>query len=101
MGGYAVPAEIRAMKPKGTMVKIISGHYYVYEFSSYRDENGKRKTKTGKCIGTIKPDVGFVSNDNYLSDTEVTTLEYGDYAIVCANSVISDISTVAELPFNV
>ena len=44
MGGYAVPAEIRAMKPKGTMVKNISGHYYVYEFSSYREENGKRKS---------------------------------------------------------
>lgn len=86
MGGYAVPAEIRAMKPKGTMVKNISGHYYVYEFSSYREENGKRKTKIGKCIGSIKPDVGFVPNNNFLSDTEVTTLEYGDYAIVCANS---------------
>lgn len=86
MGNYAVPEEIRLMKPKGTMVKNISGHYYVYEFSSYRDENGKRKTKIGKCIGAIKPNVGFVPNDNYLSDSEITTLEYGDYAIACANS---------------
>ena len=48
MGDYSVPAEIRALKPKGTMVKNINGYYYVYQFSSYRDENGKRKTKTGK-----------------------------------------------------
>lgn len=86
MGSYSVPAEIRACKPKGTMVKRINGYFYVYEFSSTRDENGKRKTKIGKCIGSIKPDIGFVPNDNFLSDSEITTLEYGDYAIVCSNS---------------
>ncbi len=86
MGDYSVPSEIRALKPKGTMVKNINGYYYVYQFSSYRDENGKRKTKTGKCIGSIKPDIGFVPNDRYLTDSEMTTLEYGDYAIACAVS---------------
>lgn len=86
MGDYSVPEEIRAHKPKGTMVKNINGYYYVYEFSSYRDENGKRKTKIGKCIGAIKSNVGFVPNDNYLSDSEITTLEYGDYAVICSNS---------------
>ncbi len=71
MGSYSVPAEIRACKPKGTMVKRINGYFYVYEFSSTRDENGKRKTKIGKCIGSIKPDIGFVPNDNFLSDSEI------------------------------
>ena len=34
MGKYSVPESIRQMKPKGTMVKCISGHYYVYEYST-------------------------------------------------------------------
>ena len=32
MGRYSVPAKIRAMKPKGTMVKAISSHYCVCEY---------------------------------------------------------------------
>lgn len=31
MGKYSVPQEIRACAPKGTLVKNISGKYYVYE----------------------------------------------------------------------
>ena len=33
MGNYSVPESIRKYKPKGTMVKAISGHYYVYEYT--------------------------------------------------------------------
>lgn len=29
MGKYSVPESIRKLKPKGTMVKAISGHYYM------------------------------------------------------------------------
>jgi hypothetical protein len=29
-GLYVVPENIRKMKPRGTMVKKIKGHYYVY-----------------------------------------------------------------------
>ena len=32
MGNYSVPEAIRKCKPSGTMVKRISGHYYVYEY---------------------------------------------------------------------
>jgi hypothetical protein len=31
---YSVPEKIRKLKPKGSMVKNIKGHYYVYEFKS-------------------------------------------------------------------
>lgn len=31
MGNYTVPEEIRKMRPLGTTVKNIKGHYYVYE----------------------------------------------------------------------
>ena len=86
MGNYSVPDPIRKMKPPGTMVKNISGYYYVYEYKTATDENGKRKTVMGKSIGTIKEDKGFIPNDNYARDTEMTSLEFGQYAVVLANS---------------
>lgn len=86
MGSYSVPEEIRRLKPKGTMVKNISGHYYVYKFSNYTDNNGKRHTKMGKCIGAIKEGIGFVPNKTYNRDAEVTSLDFGEYAITLANS---------------
>ena len=33
MGNYAVPEEIRKMRPAGTTVKNIKGHFYVYEYT--------------------------------------------------------------------
>ena len=32
MGNYAVPESIRAYRPKGTIIKKIAGHFYVYEY---------------------------------------------------------------------
>ena len=86
MGNYSVPESIREYKPRGTMVKVISGHYYVYEYSTVRDGNGKRHTKMGKSIGTIKEGIGFIPNNGLICDSEVSTLEFGDYAVVLANS---------------
>ena len=37
-GSYAVPENIRKMKPRGTMVKKIKGHYYVREFLIIREK---------------------------------------------------------------
>jgi len=34
MGKYSVPQEIRDMKPKGTMVKVINGsNYYIVQWN--------------------------------------------------------------------
>ena len=33
MGNYTVPEEIRKMRPAGTTVKNIKGHFYVYEYT--------------------------------------------------------------------
>ena len=52
MGDYSVPEHIRAMEPKGTMVKAISGNYYVYEHRS-ATKDGKRRTEMGRCIGLV------------------------------------------------
>lgn len=87
MGNYSIPDNIKCFKPKGKMIKAINGHYYVYNYSSYTDKNtGKRKTRMGSCIGSIKEGIGFVPNDNYNKTMENTTLEYGQYAIVYANT---------------
>ena len=47
MGKYSVPDYIRELKPKGTMVKCISGHYYVYQYllfvAPYEGKNGHNR----------------------------------------------------------
>lgn len=86
MGKYSVPESILKFKPKGTMVKLISGRYYVYEYSSVKGSDGKRRTKMGKEIGTILDGVGFVPNNGFNCDEEITTLEFGEYAVVLSNS---------------
>lgn len=53
-GLYAVPENIRKMKPRGTMVKKIKGHYYVYRMQHIKDEKtGKWKIKSLGIIGKI------------------------------------------------
>jgi len=86
MGKYSVPGYILQLKPKGTMVKCISGHYYVYEYSTVTGADGKRHTKMGKVIGAIKEGIGFVPNNARLFDEEISTLDFGEYAISMANS---------------
>lgn len=86
MGNYSVPASVRKQKPKGTMVKNISGYYYVYEYKSIKGDDGKRRTQMGKLIGSIKPGIGFVPNSSFLYDSEISTLEFGEYAVALSNS---------------
>jgi len=86
MGSYSVPDSIRKFKPSGTMVKVINGYYYVYEYKSITGDDGKRHTIMGKAIGSIKDGVGFIPNDNYTRDTDITSLEFGEYAVVVHNT---------------
>lgn len=98
MGNYAVPEHIRAMKPKGTMVKKINNKFYVYEYKSSKAENGKRITKMGKSIGMIKEGIGFVPNDNFLRDKEITSYEFGQYVIT--TSITSSVLDLLLGSFN-
>ena len=86
MGNYSVPESIRKYKSKGTMVRMISDHYYVYEYSIVKDGSDRRHIKMDKSIGIIKEGIGFIPNDGLICDFEISTLEFGDYAIVLANS---------------
>ena len=39
-----------------------------------------------KAIGSIREGIGFIPNSNFACDTEITSLEFGEYAITLANS---------------
>ena len=90
MGNYAVPEEIRKMRPAGTTVKNIKGHFYVYEYkpTSVKTEmpdgtmRWKSKTTIGSCIGQITMTDGFIRNKGKLSDTDTTVFEFGCYYLV-------------------
>lgn len=86
MGNYSVPESIRRMKPVGTMVKKIRNHYYVYEYSCRKDAQGKWKSVMGRNIGSITEELGFIPNNNFNADDEITTLDFGQYAIALENS---------------
>ncbi len=75
-----VPKEVKDMRPKGlgkaTEVRLLSGHYYVYEISSKWDEKKQRPQKTtGKCIGKIVPSEGFIPNKYYMATYHKPTSE--------------------------
>ena len=94
MSSYSVPENIRALKPKGTMVKIIHGKYYVYEYFHVK-ENDKWKTKMGKLIGSIDPVLGYVPNDSIAKD-EMTTVDFGEYFLSysLSKNVLEDLKQV-------
>ena len=90
MGNYAVPEEIRKMRPAGTTVKSIKGHYYVYEYTptsikvTMADGSTRWKSKTtiGACIGQITYEDGFIRNGGKLTDTETTVFEFGCHFLI-------------------
>lgn len=93
-GKYAVPEEIRAMRPVGTTVKRQGDGYYVYETKSTSvkvvDEDGnarwKTKTKSGPCIGKIVPGEGFVPNRERTFEGEITAFQYGAFQLALSRS---------------
>lgn len=93
---YSVPDYIRKYRPENTMVKVINCKYYVYEYKCFKNDEGKWKTKMGKVVGKITKEDGFIPNDNYIYDSQITTLEYGQYAVVVSNSkrIIKDLLDV-------
>jgi len=104
MSSNRIPQEISKYRPGPcTEIKLINGHYYVYMYQSTRLPSGKWGKKTGKSIGTIIPDKGFIPNKNYClyigeeSQDEITVLEYGQYALV--KSVAADVKASLEKYF--
>ena len=106
MSAYSVPKAILDMKPENTTVKVVKGHYYVYNSSStsvkVQRADGtfqwKTKTTSGPCIGKITLEDGFIPNNNHLSQSEITVFEYGPYAFI--RKVSSDILKKLKSFFN-
>ena len=93
-----IPESIKQHRPGPcTEVKLINGHYYVYMYQAYQLPSGNWGKKTGKSIGKILPDKGFVPNRNYHlytgleSQDDITVLEYGQYELI--RSVAKDVYT--------
>jgi transposase len=62
MGKIVHPEWALKHKRKGTELRLIKGHYYLYEISSKWNPEKKRSQKiTGKILGKITPD-GFVES---------------------------------------
>ena len=87
---YAVPPEIRALKPSepSCFVKVIKGRYYVYEHLRVRDEStGKMKNASGKVLGRIDPVRGYIPNSDKVVSDDVSIVNFGEYAIAQVNSL--------------
>lgn len=62
-------AALRQYLPeKSTEIKAINGYYYVYRYTSKKLENGRWGKSSGKCIGKIVADKGFIPNKYYLEN---------------------------------
>lgn len=96
VGKYSVPKEILALKPKGTMIKNIKGNFYVYENKAVKRANGTWGNKTGKYLGTITKEKGFIPQDNKLSEANNTIFEYGNYLLAyeCTFSILENLLSV-------
>jgi len=89
-GQYSVPKGILAMKPTGVpcTVKLIGGHYYVYEHRRVPDgSTGRMKNASGRLLGKITPSEGFVPRGGRAAMDDAAILDCGDYAIGLFNSL--------------
>lgn len=89
-----IPEEISKFRPGScTEIKLIGGTYYVYMYESVHLASGKWGKKTGKCIGKIIPEKGFVKNRNYHlysqedSPDDITLVDYGQYGLIEAVAI--------------
>ena len=106
MSASRIPEAIKHYRPGPcTEIKYIGNHYYVYMYQSTQLPSGRWGKKTGKCIGTIIPDTGFIPNKNYHlyageedSLDDITVLEYGQYALI--KSVAGDVYETLTNYFN-
>ena len=89
-GKYTVPQEIRAMKPQGIScnIKVVKNHFYVYEHLRVTDPvTGKRKNASGRYLGKITFDDGFIPADNAVTKDDISILDCGQYMIGYKNSI--------------
>lgn len=87
-GKYKIPNNILIKKPSGTTVKCIKNNYYVYEHLRITDPiTGKRKNASGKYLGKITLEDGFVPVTNKIKDDDINIVDCGQYIIAINNSI--------------
>ena len=76
-------------KKKGTELRLINGYYYLYAVTSKWDPEKKRARKiTGKLLGKITKEKGFIESDKQklrkreLTVSRLTVKEYGIYSFI-------------------
>ena len=75
MSESKIPENVKRYRPETcSEIKLISGHYYVYRYSAVLLASGKWGKKSGPCIGSIIPDVGFKPNKTTLNQIQPTLL---------------------------
>lgn len=74
------------------MVKCLHGRYYVYKYQMVGGRKNK-KTKMGKLIGRIDPQLGMIYNDASLVDDEFTIFDFGQFyfAFIASQSVYAEL----------
>ena len=87
-GKYKIPNNILIKKPSGTTVKCIKNNYYVYEHLRITDPiTGKRKNASGKYLGKITLEDGFVPAVDKIKDDDINIVDCGQYIIAINNSI--------------
>lgn len=89
---------------KGTELRLINNNYYLYEVSSKWDTEKKRAKKvTGKILGKITKELGFVESDKAklrkreLIVSKLSVKEYGIYSFI--SSHLSEYKTLLQKHF--
>ena len=96
---------IKHRKP-GTEIRLIRGHYYIYEVSSYYDKEKKKgRKKTGKYLGKITQEEGFIPSQSIkvpkslqlVNGGKLSTKEYGFSAFITQHC--KDIVDILKIHF--
>lgn len=89
---------------KGTELRLINGNYYLYEVSSVWDKEKKRSKKvTGKLLGKITEQDGFIESDKarlrnkQLIVTKLVVKEYGITELI--HTIFQDYKILLEKHF--
>ncbi len=74
MSIFQFPEDIRALKPKGTMVKAIQEWVTMYTCTNLKGEDGRVAPQDGKCLYQRHQEVGFIPNDNFCTEEKISVV---------------------------
>ncbi len=95
------PEWVLKHKKPGTELRLIKGRYYLYQVSSKWNKKKKRAQKiTGKILGRITQDKGFVSSGQKNSTSQLNQLSVKTCGVVSLmNSLMKDVIPALQKHF--